>query len=434
MKAIKAPLSLSIASVISLAAIAPTSLAAEGFWQEGNISTKFRGIHFDREYENESKDRTQSALGIELNYTSPMFGDVLGFDISGYHVQEMSTSGFAANDILTKDNNGEMDEAFSKIGQAYLKLNLDDKVSAKLGRQRVYTMLLSSSGTRAIPSSYRGVTVNGKIDKFEVYGAWVDEWSARHDDTFNGFKTDVSDEGDIDHISVLGVKYKAGNLSLELEQLNSKDYLKKLGLRAKYNIKLENSSLTLSGGAFTSQDDGDLFVVNAEKGDVDYVAGITPENNAKAYFIDANWKRDKLTLGAAFTTVRGDVWIEDNFAGDHGRNPFPTRAVIAPDLTGKNEKVWQARVAYDWNASIPGLTTKLTYTYGSDAENTVDKALGTADEWYTELDVTWKVPVVKGLSLRWIAHDYHSDETGSVKVVKGDELDNRIYLDYVHKF
>ncbi len=432
MKLTRFPLALGIN--MTLVIVAPATQAEDDFWQKGDLKGKVRVIHFDRQYENEKNDHIQSALGIELNYASAMLGNVIGFDISGYHVQKIASSGFETNDILTQNNQGDMDNAFSNIGQASIKLNLNEKITARLGRQRLYTLLLSSSDTRAAPSSYSGVTVNGKLDDLELYGVWVDQWSARHDDNFNGFKTDVSDEGDIDAIRVLGLKYRVGNLVLEVEQLNSQDYLQKFGLRASYSIKHDASRLTLSGGAFTSQDDGDLFVANAEEGEVDYVSGVAPDNNAKAYFIDADWKRDDLTLGVAITAVRGDVWIEDNFSGDHGRNPFPTRAAISPDLTAKNENVWQLRVGYDWNTAIPGLSTLLTVTSGSGAENTVDKTLGEADEWYIELNVHWKIAAVKGLSLCWIAHDYHSDESGSVKAVKEDEMDHRIYLDYTHHF
>lgn len=49
---------------------------------------------------------------------------------------------------------------------------------------------------------------NGKLDNLALYGVWVAQWSARYDDNFSGFKTEVSGEGDIDSISVLGLNYR----------------------------------------------------------------------------------------------------------------------------------------------------------------------------------------------------------------------------------
>ena len=139
-------------------------------------------------------------------------------------------------------------------------------------------------------------------------------------------------------------------------------------------------------------------------------------------------------MGAAFTKVN-DAWIEDNFSGDHGTNPFPTRSLIGADLTNQNEATWQARLGINLKAVAPGLTTKLYYTNGSDAEHSaLGKAGGTADEKYWAIDTRYKVPAVKGLSLRWMFLDYTTDEMGSVDGVKGDRADHRVYVDYTIKF
>ncbi|XQF89987.1 OprD family outer membrane porin [Pseudoalteromonas espejiana] len=145
-------------------------------------------------------------------------------------------------------------------------------------------------------------------------------------------------------------------------------------------------------------------------------------------------EKDIWTLGAAFTKVN-DAWIEDNFSGDHGTNPFPTRSLIGADLTNQNEATWQARLGINLKAVAPGLTTKFYYTSGSDAENSaLGKAGGTADEKYWAIDTRYKVAAIKGLSLRWLFLDYTTDETGSVDGAKGDRADHRVYVDYTIKF
>lgn len=121
MKLTRFPLALGIATNLTLVAVAPATPAEEGFWQKGDLKGKVRAIHFERQYENDKNDRTQSALGIELNYASAMLGDVIGFDISGYHMQKIASSGFETSDIITKDNRGDMDNGFSNIGQASIK-------------------------------------------------------------------------------------------------------------------------------------------------------------------------------------------------------------------------------------------------------------------------------------------------------------------------
>ena len=57
-------------------------------------------MHFDRDFGNDRNDRDQTALGIEVNYTSPQFSDFIGVGISSYHVQEIDKGGRLREDIL----------------------------------------------------------------------------------------------------------------------------------------------------------------------------------------------------------------------------------------------------------------------------------------------------------------------------------------------
>lgn len=413
-----------------LLALPTTLLAADNPWH-GSLSGKLRAVYFDRDYETASKSYQQGALGLELNYSSDSLWDVLGVDLSLYQVQELDTQGARTSDVLGVDNGGRYESSISKLGQAALRLDLGDYLKVKYGRQTLKTLMLTTATSRAIPNTFSGIRLDSTLAGIDLYGVQIDKWSPRHDDQFEEFRTDLSDKGDIDYIRILGASYTRGPLSLQLEQLVSRDYLKKTGLVVGYKQPLQDGLMTITGGFYTSKDDGKLFIPGAESGEVD--SG-TIDNDARVYYLDLNWRRDALTLGAALTRIRDDVWIEDNYAGDHGTTPIPTRATIGPDLTGKNEDLWQVRLGYDWSALLPGLSTTLTHTRGENAENTYDKSLGIADEWYTELDLKWAIPGIKGLSFRWIAHDYHSDERGKVAVVKEDDFDNRLYLDYVFNF
>ena len=109
-----------------------------------------------------------------------------------------------------------------------------------------------------------------------------------------------------------------------------------------------------------------------------------------------------------------EIWLEDNFSGDHGRNPFPTRSTVGPDLTNTNETAYRLKLDYDWKDILPGLKTSFAIGFGKDAENSVSSSLGTADEDWREVRIDYKIPALKGLKFRGIWHDYNSDETGSV--------------------
>jgi hypothetical protein len=209
---------------------------------------------------------------------------------------------------------------------------------------------------------------------------------------------------------------------------------------ASYNFTLGNqSSLKLTGGIHTSSDDGKLFVTGSESAELDdedvlgAKNGVTDsDNEGQGIYLAANWKLGNVELGAAVAKFDG-AWIEDNFAGDHGTNPFPTGGVLA-DFSNDNEQVWMLSAGYDWQDHIKGLKTVVSYKDGSDAKNSANAALGEADENELAFDLTYQVPVIKGLAVRYTYLDYHSAKTGRLDGVKEDDTDHRFYVDYTYRF
>ena len=404
------------------------------------IQTKLRLIHFDRDFEDDEDDRDQTGLGLELNYKSPQLWETIGLGLSGYVVEDLSDGGDVREDILTLDD-GELD-GFALLGQAYLNFTPSDNFTLKIGRMKHKSLFLNSSSSRAVPNTFQGVSTKfDATDKLSLHASLYDKWSRRARDDFEGFSTDQSDEGDIDYVAVIGAKYKVNdNIKLEAEYLESKDFLNKFGLVGTFVQDLSTSSLTYTAGIFTSSDDGDLFVTGSESGDLDdedvvgSEVGVTEsDNDGFGGYLDVTWKKDNLKLSAAITKT-DEIWLEDNFSGDHGRNPFPTRSRVGPDLTNTNETAYRLQLAYDWKAYVPGLKTTFAVGFGEDAENSVEPSLGSADEDWREIRIDYNVPTLKGLKFRVIWHDYDSDETGTVDGVKDDETDLRLYLDYVYTF
>lgn len=419
-------------------------VAAYGQQEEANrhqFETKVRFVYLDRDFGNDANDRTQTALGFEGNYLSPRFADFVAVGLSAYVAGKIDADGAVVEDLLTV-NDGELD-GFALLGQSFLDLALGDAGSVKGGRTLQKSMFLASSGARALPDTYQGANIQfGPGEGFSIYGMVYDKWSRRARDDFESFATDVSAEGDIDWVGIAGLRYASDVFSAELEYLRSDDYLGKLGLRGSYlpDIGSDNGKLKLTGGVFTSKNDGDLFVVGAagKLDDEDLpgsVAGVTPsENDGLGGYVDVEWRKAGFTVGATLTLI-DEIWLESNFTGDHGTNPFPTAAAVSgADLTNTGETVWGGRIGYDWPGIVEGLSTTLQFVDGSGAENTVSPALGTADERWWQIDVRYKVPVVSGLSLHAIYHDYTADETGSVDGVGDDDRDIRLYVDYVHRF
>lgn len=400
----------------------------------------------------ESIDYEQSALGLQLNYRSPYWGNFIGADASVYGVVKLHDSGTPTTNLLEVGNDGQVKDTYVTLAQALLKLKYEGIAEAKLGRQLQNSLLLKSTATRAVPDTYSGLSAIVKpLQGLAIYGALYDRWRPRSTDEFKRFRTESTAAGvphDIDYVGILGGSYTAGRWSATAEYLKSKDYLSKFGLVGAYTIPLDKDSLKLSAGLFTSRDAGKLFVCGAER-ELDCTGTGRISNDGKGIYLDADWKVGNFTLGAAVAKFNG-FWIEDNFAvdadrrgslaQDHGTNPFPTAAGLGPDFANNDEKVGSVRIGYDWKNYIPGLKMAFKYSRGTDAKrsNLASDARGT--EHYREFAVQYALPFLKDLSVRYVYMNYDSHIEGGTNrptirgMPRSDWEQHRLYVDYAYKF
>lgn len=428
-----------LAMPVLAACVLSPAIAAEADGHK--LELKARAIHFDRNFDTPSNDRKQSGLGLQFNYESPYFEDMIGVGLSGYSVTELGSSGRVTNDVLKINDAGGFENSFGKIAQAFVKIKYKDFMQAKFGRQLHNSMLLTSSTSRAIPNTYSGASGQiTPIKDLRLYGAVFDRWSSRTSAGFEGFRTDRSTNGSIDTISLLGTEYKNGASEFRGEYLRSQHFLSKFGLVGSYSMPLANKSkLKLTSGFHATNFSGGLAVTGAESAELDdedltgSVPGVTPSRkNGTGIYAQADWKAGNLSLGGALSKFNG-TWIEDNFTGDHGTNVFPTGGVLA-DFSNRDELVWMLSSGFDWKDYVKGFTTKISFKRGTGAKNSANPALGAASEREFALDVRYKIPLVKGLSMRYLFLDYNSSKTGRLDGVKEDEKDHRIYLDYAYRF
>ena len=98
------------------------------------------------------------------------------------------------------------------------------------------------------------------------------------------------------------------------------------------------------------------------------------------------------------------------------------------------------RASYDWKDYVAGLRTSLKHIRGKGAKASNQQTAAVGSEDYTEFDVQYDIPAVKGLSLRYVYGDYHSKignftpSTALKGMGRQDWTLNRYYLDYTYKF
>ncbi len=422
----------------AFAPFAHSEALQNAFVDDAKLSLQTRFAALTREFEDAPQnDRDIAAAGFRLKYETGTIAQRVKFVTSLYHVEELFSSGREANDLLPLNPQGEQEDRFTKFGEAYVELTPFDGFKAKIGRQTNRSLLKSSSGQRSIPDTFQGISAEYKIGDIKLYSQWYNKWSRRFDKDFISFSTDIAGSK-IDHIWINGISYKKNKLAIDFEVLDSANYLQKTGVRASYYWQLaENQRFTTRGGVFTSKDSGSLFVVGAESGELDdedvREVGERSSNDGLGAFIQGIWQINNWKLTTAYSQFE-DSWIEDNYSGDHGSNPFPTRSIVFPDFANTNEKAYMAGVEYNWNKFVPGLTTAFNYSKGTDIENSEDASLGEGEENYRELFIRYKPNWAKGLAFQWRIHDYRGKKTGNVDGVKGDDRDHRIFIDYTYKF
>lgn len=449
-------LAIGFTSVGLLAIVLPGAvLAAEG---KHELELKLHGVYWADEgtaYPTRANPRPkslsyeQTALGAELNYRSPFWGDVIGIDASAYGVLKLNDSGNPTSQLVEVANDGQLQDGYLALGQALVKLKWDQLAMVKVGRQLHESILLKSTNNRAVPDTYSGVSASLRpVEGLRIHGAVYDRWRARTTDDYEKFRTEAAGNNRIDYIAVLGASYANGPFVLNAEYLNSKSYLSKYGLVAAYTTPLQGSSLKLSSGAFWSRDAGSLFVCGAER-EMDCSGSSRIDNDGVGVFVDADWKIGNFTVGGAVAKFNG-FWIEDNFAvdankrgaltQDPGTNPFPTSATVGPDFTNNDELVRSLRLAYEWKAHVPGLKTAFKFIRGTGAHSSNLHSAAEGSENYRELDVRYELPFVKGVSVRYVYLNYDSRISGrtATATIKGltrqDWEQHRFYVDYVYRF
>lgn len=429
-----------------------------------SLTLKSKLVQFDVDVDKTATtgDFRQLALGNQLDYTSPYFSDAVGFDISLFQVSKLGESSVQKNEMLPNDpsDSTKVVNAWSQIGQAYLKLKHGEVAEAKIGRQLHNSMLLKSTNSRAVPDSYSGLSFSYKpTTEIKVYASVYDAWLPRNGDKFQKFGTEVALDSTnnkgvtketIDAVTIFGGQYKNGPVQIEFESLNSKNYLQKYGFLGAYTFALEkNDKLKLTAGTSTTRGDGGLFTCAAEVELDKTSGGAACTNSGQGTFFDLEWKSDNLTLGGAVAKFSG-LWIEDNFAvsnvspkgsliQDHGSNFFPTAATSGNDMTSNGELVRMVRASYDWKNLVPGLKTSAKYKLGTGATNNYQASLGSGRESEREYEISYATPLVKGLNLRYIFLSYEAEVTGALKAITsgGSKLfreDHRIFVDYTYKF
>ncbi len=416
------------------------------FYEDASVSGKLRTTYYDIEKSdrvntttNTKKDNSYAGAwtgGIMLDAKSGYAWDVIGFDASFYGVTkfDMKDKNGHSNQLLNDDNEG-----FGKVGQAYVKMKLgNDELGGKFqaGRQSVYNGLISSSGSRTVPSTWQGYNLMGNAYGVSYGFAYVDQMSLRNEAGFH--KLENFDGKRIDYVMGGQLGYKVGGFDLLYRNAFSKDFLQAHNFNAAYTFALaEDTNLTVGGRYFETKKDGDLWTGYANWGGAGQrnATDVTFDDKAQNYSLNAKLAMNEWTFSAAVSKTKAESknglgkYYYDFGKNTHGIWGLETSA-FGEDFMYDGETAWMAGAQYDFSAlGAKGLNVGYFFHYGHGIEASNGSKVSENEH---DLLVTYafQQEQLKGLSFKMKYGLYNNDKALRNTIGYGKRNDLRVWLDY----
>lgn len=391
----KAPLAVAIAA--SVLATAPASFAAD----EPSLDISLRTLYFNRDFRDTAEDRVAASQAIRVDYASPYYNDMIGFDASVFAALKLDGRGGDELIGMLKAD-GDETESYAKLGQAFVKLKLGAESELRAGRMVLGTPLLNDSDSRSTPSSTQAITFDTKLAGADLYAIYSDRASGKTASQFVKYEANGEDYD----IYLIGGGYTFENgLSVHAAHGVADDYLRQSYLNLSYPFELANGdSILLDAYYYDGSDDGDLY-------GSDY--------DSSLFNLAGRYTTGDLSLTLSYQKVGGDNRYDFVWGGDDDNGLMTWNSVQILDFNNADEESVQLRVDYNV-AAVPGLSLMARHTEGWNIDNVSDLE---ESESNFEARYAFQTGAFEGLSLRARVAHIESDI--------GEEIDEiRLIADY----
>jgi len=357
-----------------MSAVLPTLVQADEHKLDMTFRTHFGQV--DRDFAPSSEEMSQA---LRLDYTSPYYNDVIGVDGSLYAIFKLHSDGNTAG-IPLLDENGD---GFTKIGQANVKLKLNDDSELRIGRMRIVSPLMTDTDGRSEPSTRQAIKATTAIGGVNLYAIYSDKVSTSGVDTFENYTAGG------DGVAIIGGRYRFGNgLGIHLSHGQLKDAKQQTFINANYSMPVGDTKLSFDAYHYMAQDIGD-------KSNLADDIGADGKLDTSLSNLAVSLNSGDLTYIVSYQTVGDDLYEPswDGFANDKSVL-WTWNSVQILDFYNANEDSLQFRVDYE-PSSVPGLSFMARYTEGD------TKANGFEDkEFDLEAQYTIQSGAAKGLNLK----------------------------------
>lgn len=384
-------------------------LLAAGFFEDSKSRLDIRNFYYNGDFREGTavSKREEWVQGFLLQYESGFTqGSVgIGVDALGYlGIRLDSSADRTGSGLVPTTASGNAAHDYSK-GGATAKVRVS-KTELRYGTALPKVPVLQYNGSRLFPQYFQGTQISSS--EFEGLTANVAQFN----------RTTAPDSTDQQHIALaakngrypavgIGDHFRYGGLNYkitptltlsyyhgELENVYEQNFLG-INNRQKFGPGI----LEIDVRTFISDEAGD-----AKAGGVDnqtYTGLIS-------YSLDSGH-----SLLATYQHLEGDTGFP------YINNPYLPNHVQYHDFGEAGERSWQLRYGYDFkHIGLKGLSLFTDYIHGSH----LNKRGGGA-EWERDIDMTYEIPGVNGLTLRWRNATYRSD-------INRDIDENRLILNY----
>lgn len=422
------------------------SADSSSFYEDASISGKLRTTYYDIE----KSDRVNTATGAAKNsstsgaWTAGLWIDaksgyawnIIGFDASVYGSTKlyMDENNSHNNQLLNDENEG-----ISKVGQAYVKMKFGDKdFGAKFnaGRQIIYNGLISSSGSRSLPSSWQGYNLMGNAYGIQYGFAYVDKMSLRN---YAGFDTLENFDGkQIDYVMGGQLRYKANGLELLYRNGFSKNFLQAHNVKVGNTFELnDDTNLTVDARYFITKEDGDLWTgyANWSNANSRNTTEATFDDKAQQLSLNAKLAMNDWTFVAAVSHTKAES--EGNLGKyyyDFGKNTHgiwdSETSAFGEDFMYDGETAFKVGGEYDFgNMGIKGLVMGYSFHYGSGMKANNDESVSEHEHDFSVV-YSFQQDALKGLRYKLEYGIYNNDDALRNTIGHGKRNDLRTWLDY----
>lgn len=337
-----------VLTTVGIAALSSAAIHTPVFADDHQLSMTLR-THFGQVTRDwGAPNGEQVSQAVRLDYASPYYNDVIGVDGSLYSVFKLYAHGNRAALPLLDENK----EGFTKVGQANLKLRLNEDSEVRIGRMRIISPLMTDTDGRSEPSTRQAIKATTNLAGVNLYGIYSDKVAASGNDSFRNYTSNG------DGVAIIGGRYKFDNgLRLHIAHGELKDAKQQTFINAGYEFPLGDNSLALDVMHYMAKDSGDMSNL------ADNV-GADGELDTYLSNIAASLNRGDMTYTLSYQTVGDDLYEPswDGFRNDKSVL-WSWNSVQFLDFYNANQDSLQFRVDYK-PSSVPGLKLMARYTEG----------------------------------------------------------------------